>query len=87
MLPPVTYEIVKAQGIKSMLQCAIRNNGIFSGYVGFDECHDNRYWTKEQISTLTFFSEVLSMFLLKKRAEEEAAHLAKELSQLHSEQK
>ena len=87
MLPPVTYEIVKAQGIKSMLQCAIRNNGVFSGYVGFDECHDNRYWTKEQISTLTFFSEVLSMFLLKKRAEEEAAHLAKELSQLHSEQK
>lgn len=68
-LPKLQYEILAPQGIKSMLQCAIKSNGIFKGYVGFDECRQNRYWTQEQIDVLVFISEILSVFLLKSRAE------------------
>ena len=37
-LPPEHYAILAPKGVKSMLQCAIRDNGQFRGYVGFDEC-------------------------------------------------
>lgn len=64
------YEVLAPQGIKSMLQCAILDHGEIRGYVGFDECRVNRYWTQEQIDALTFIAQILSTFLLKKRAQE-----------------
>lgn len=69
-LPPKQYDILAPQGIKSMLQCAITDNGKFSGYVGFDECRQNRYWNQSQIDALVFISEILSTFLLKSHAED-----------------
>lgn len=69
-LPKLQYAILAPQGIKSMLQCAIKDNGQIKGYVGFDECRKNRYWTQEQIDALVFVSEILSVFLLKNRVEE-----------------
>lgn len=66
-LPDKQRQLFGKQGIKSLLQCAVRDNGICKGFVGFDECRVNRFWTKEQISALTFISEILSTFLLKKR--------------------
>ena len=80
-LPQKTYDILAPQGIKSMLQCAIRDNGVFRGYIGFDECKEQRFWTQEQIDTLVYFSELLSLFLLKKREQEKALSQA---DQLHS---
>lgn len=68
-LPKYHYDLVAKQGIKSMLQCAVLDNGEFRGYVGFDECRQNRYWTQDQIDALVFISEILSVFLLKNRAE------------------
>ena len=62
--------ILEPQGIKSMLQCAILDNGVFRGYVGFDECRLNRMWTREQIELLDFLAEVMVLFLLKKRAQD-----------------
>ena len=62
------HEILKRQGIKSVLQCAIRDNGYFRGFVGFDECRTNRFWTQEQIDALMFISEVVGTFLLKERS-------------------
>lgn len=79
ILPPSVYDIVAPQGIKSMLQCAIRENGVFRGYIGFDECVTQRMWTKEQIQVLTYFSEMLSVFLLKKQKQDLAVRQAKEL--------
>ena len=64
------FEILDPQGIKAILQCAIWDHGRFRGYVGFDDCHTNRYWTQEQIDVLNFISELLSTFLLKQRAQE-----------------
>ena len=81
-LPPEQYAILEPQGIKSMLQCAIRDTGMFRGYVGFDECVQNRLWTKEQVDILTFLSEVLSIFLLKHRAQKEMEQKAEDLNSI-----
>ena len=61
------YKILAPQGICSVLQCAIMDDGVFRGYVGFDDCRENRSWTKEQIASLTLIASVLSTFLLKLR--------------------
>lgn len=72
-------EILEPQGIKSMLQCAIYDKGQYKGFVGFDECRVNRYWTQEQVNTLVFIAEILSTFLLKLRAQDKAIQNAASL--------
>ncbi len=62
-----TREILERQGIKSILQCSILDSGKFRGFVGFDECRENRFWTQEQIDSLVFLSKVISVFLIKGR--------------------
>ncbi len=79
ILPQAAFEIVDVQGIKSMLQCAFRHKGVFWGYIGFDECIEQRLWTKEEINMLIYFSEILSMFLLKYREQEK---MKKEIEEL-----
>ena len=81
-LPPHIYDIVAPQSIKSLLHCAIRDGGVFRGYIGFDECVEYRYWTKEQIQMLTFFSEMLSTFLMKQRKQEKALAYAQEMQSI-----
>ena len=78
-LEPHIRAILEPQGIKSMLQCAIRENGVFRGYVGFDECTANRLWTQEQVDLLTFLAEVMAVFLVKKSNQERALRQAENL--------
>ena len=82
LLPKDVYDIVAPQGIKSMLHCGFYDNGVFSGYIGFDECVNKRMWTKEQIEVLTYFSEMLSVFLQKKRAQEKISRRMEELGSI-----
>jgi len=82
VLPQKTYDILEPQGIKSLLQCAIREGGQFRGYVGFDECVAQRFWTQEQILTLSYFAEMLSVFLLKQRKQQQALARAEDLSSI-----
>lgn len=81
-LPQNIYDIVAPQGIKSLLHCAIRDKGLFRGYIGFDECVVQRMWTKEQIDALTYLAEMLAVFLLKKREQEKALQQAEEFSSI-----
>ncbi|MCM1165733.1 MAG: diguanylate cyclase [Lachnospiraceae bacterium] len=74
-LPVLQRDILARQGVKSLLQCSIVENGVFKGFVGFDECRSNRFWTQEQIDSLVFLSKVLSVFLLKARADNYASSL------------
>lgn len=76
------YSVVKMQGIRSMLCCAIREKGEFCGYVGFDECTEERIWTKEQIDVLTFISEMLSVFLIKMRAQRKTNQYVRNLTSI-----
>lgn len=78
-LAPQFRAILEPQGIKSMLQCSILDNGVFRGYVGFDECAVNRLWTQEQIDLLQFMAEILAMFLFKQRMQDKIARQADNL--------
>lgn len=78
-LAPQFRAILEPQGIKSMLQCSIRDNGVFRGYVGFDECTVHRLWTQDQIDLLQFLSEIFALFLLKHRIQNKATQQAENL--------
>ena len=69
-LPKSQRKLLESQGIYSVLQCAILENGSFRGFVGFDECTGKRMWNKEEISCLALISKILTVFLLKRRAQE-----------------
>lgn len=69
-LTPRLRDILAQQDVYSLLQCAIIDDGEFLGYVGFDECRENRTWTQEQIDSLTLIANVLSTFLIKLRYKE-----------------
>ncbi|WP_343209521.1 diguanylate cyclase domain-containing protein [Anaerolentibacter hominis] len=79
-LTPVQAKLFEKQGIRSTLQCAIQEDGIFHGFVGFDECTGTRMWTKEEIGVLTLISQLLSTFLLKRRAGRHDQELAVRLN-------
>lgn len=67
-LPEEIRALSETYGEKSFLHCAIRDNGELSGFVGFSDCMVSRLWTQEQMMVLESFAELLSLFLLKKRA-------------------
>ncbi len=81
-LPMHLREILEPQNIRSLLQCEIRDNGVFRGYVGFDECSNSRMWTKEQINQLTLLSQIITVFILKKRANEYSAVLNEDIQEI-----
>lgn len=66
-LHPDLYGILKPQGICSMLQCAMMDEGEFRGYIGFDECRENRLWTKRQVASFKLTADVVSEFIVKLR--------------------
>ncbi|MBS7008085.1 sensor domain-containing diguanylate cyclase [Anaerostipes sp.] len=67
-LAPEQEALFSAQGIHSTLQCAFWDDGVFQGFVGFDECTGLRLWTQEEVSTLSLIAQILSIFLQKKKA-------------------
>ncbi|EQG66597.1 diguanylate cyclase domain protein [Clostridioides difficile DA00160] len=66
-LSPNLEELFSSQGIHSTLQCAYKEDRVFSGFVGFDECTGLRLWSQEEISTLSLISQIISMFLQRKK--------------------
>ena len=68
-LPPVQRRVLTSQGIKAVLQCGIYDSGNLVGFIGFDECRENRRWTREQISLLTYVAQIVGTFLLKDRVQ------------------
>ncbi len=71
-----------SQDIKSMLHCAILDNGQFRGFIGFDECVSNRIWTDKQVGILLYLSKILTIFLLKKRIQDETHMLSESLKSI-----
>ena len=68
-LPRNQREVLKPQGVRSLLQCGIYDSGHMVGFVGFDECRENRQWTREQIAVLTYVARVIGIYLTKDRAQ------------------
>lgn len=61
---------LSSQYIQSLLQCAMMDGKNFVGFIGFDECRENRNWTKFHIESLSLIADVLSVFLTKAHLEE-----------------
>lgn len=80
-MPPPVQELLRAQGIMSMLQLAMRENGEFLGFVGFDQCRNSIYWSREQISSITLVASVIATFLRKMRMQEQLRQLRQEKEQ------
>lgn len=65
--PPRVRAILEPQGIRSLLQCAMLDEQEFVGYVGFDECRENKQWTTQQMAAFKLTADVLSTFIVKLR--------------------
>lgn len=81
-LTPAQTALFEEQGIRSTLQCAIRNGEDFHGFVGFDECTGLRMWTKEEVGMLSLIAQMLTTFLLKQRATERDRQMAVQLNSI-----
>lgn len=66
-LHPKQKELLSEQGIFSTLQCAFWRGASLAGFIGFDECTGLRLWTKEEVDILSLISQMMSIFLLKRR--------------------
>ncbi len=64
-------ELLEEQGIKSMLHCAISEEGRRIGLVGFDVCRAMRKWSLDEVAALSYMSRVMSVFLMRKNMREE----------------
>ncbi len=69
-LPAEVGAFLEEQGVKSVLHCSILDAGRFKGFLGFDECRNNRFWTQEQVDSLVFLSKIISVFLMKGRKDQ-----------------
>lgn len=69
-LHPKQKEILEQQGICSTLQCAFWKGKQLAGFIGFDECTGLRLWTKEEVDILSLISQMMTIFLQKRRVME-----------------
>lgn len=60
-------DLFAMQGIRSTLQCAMLDDKVFTGLIGFDECTGLRLWTQEEVDLLILISQMISIFLQKKK--------------------
>lgn len=80
-------EILEAQGIRAVLHCAIRSGGALWGLVGFDECKEQRTWTRKQVDVLTLVTDIVGTFLIRYRAQERTEKLVQNLAAILDHQK
>lgn len=66
-LRPNMRKVLEPQGIRSMLHCAMLDEGEFTGFIGFDECRENREWSPGQVDTFMLTADIFSVFLIKLR--------------------
>lgn len=69
-VPDDLRAILEPQGIKSMMHFSIRDNGVCRGFIGFDDCREERSYSKEEIHSLYMVTNIISSFLLKMRTAE-----------------
>ncbi|MDD3794548.1 MAG: PAS domain-containing protein [Lachnospiraceae bacterium] len=90
-LPCQQRRVLEPQDIHGMLQCAIKENGVYKGFIGFDNCNcEKQSWetNTEAVDALIFISRMLTMFLLQQRSkkslEESKIELEKALLQANT---
>lgn len=77
-LAPELRRVLVSPDVCSLLQCAIKDEGQFGGFVGFDECKSARRWTAEQVHSLVLTANVIATFLVKHRYKQKITPLPRE---------
>lgn len=70
-LPQWMRNQLDAQGIQSILCCALTEEKPFRGWISFAECHRTRNWTKEQMDALRVVSQVIGAFLFQNHSKQD----------------
>ncbi len=63
-------EVLRPQGIKSILVVPLHIDGRYYGFIGFDECRDHRQWMPEDVDILVTISRIISRTIAREKAEE-----------------
>src|SRR5690606_1802196 len=78
----VTKELLVAQDIKSILVLPIFLKGYFHGFIGFDDCKQERIWTDDEISFLKTLTSKLTSAIEKRKNMLELQDALKEKSHI-----
>ncbi len=70
-LDPVSRDILKVQGIKSILVAPLYYRNDYIGFMGFDECFHHRQWTDSEEQTLRNMASIVSTAVSAIRRERE----------------
>jgi len=73
-------ELLLEQGIISILVLPIFVGGVFWGFVGFDECKEERNWSEDEFSILKAFSNSIAEAIERSQMEQKLAQ-AKEIAE------
>ncbi len=63
-------EILRPQGVRSILVVPLFVGGHYHGFIGFDECRQHRDWPTEDVDLLLAISRIISSVTERKLAEE-----------------
>jgi PAS domain S-box-containing protein len=63
-------QLLEPQGILSILVVPIPVNGKLWGFIGFDDCHNERYWSKDESAVLMTMAATIGSFFAHRQAEE-----------------
>lgn len=74
-------ELLRSQGIKSILIVPLNVGGEYYGFIGFDECRFNRDWPEEDVRMLISTSRVISATIQRQQANAERGRLLSAIEQ------
>ncbi|MCH8496806.1 MAG: PAS domain S-box protein, partial [Balneolales bacterium] len=75
-------EIMQAQGIKSLLLVPVFIDRKFTGFIGFDDCQNERIWSEEEVTFLQTISLNLASAIENESAEQALQKAFKEKNQI-----
>lgn len=73
-------ELFFAYGARSYARCAFYDKGEFAGNIDFVDFNNERKWSREDIMTIRAVTNVVSAYLLKMKAYEEASNTVERLT-------
>jgi diguanylate cyclase (GGDEF)-like protein len=82
-LPASEREILTIQGVFAVLVVPIFLHKRFWGFVGFDDCHNERVFSKNEEKILRSASELIANALIRNHLEKNIQHLEKEVDKIY----
>ncbi|WP_312612335.1 diguanylate cyclase domain-containing protein [Oscillibacter sp.] len=70
--------LLEERSARSILRCAVRENGYLLGFLGFDDCQFHRSWTGMQAEALSLAAKVIFTLLMQSREPGEIRYTTEE---------